>query len=228
MLHAKPDVICLQEAKVDAIHFNAVRGWLRPLGYTGAHPGGKDLLMFWRRGVNIVPFRQDNPHVFQAAIQLSTGRALLRTLHAPSGWTAQIKEDRAQLMDDLACVPDVPNIIDIGDFNDVIESAGGLTAILPSQGTFRKQADACMPWGDRAIDAARVSPSLGHVHIECLGDFVSTQHCPILLRTDCRAVVDSDLFWSKQITVEDRWTDELRLAFDDARLTHDTDRAWAI
>ena len=226
--HAQLDIICRQEAKVDAMHFGAFRAWLRSYGYTGAHPGGNDLLILWRRGLNLVPFRSDNPHVFQAAIQLSSARALLRTLHAPSGWSPLIKEKRLELMDDLACTPAIDNIIDIGDFNDVIESAGGLTAILPPHGTFRRHADPSVPWGDRAIDAARVSPSLGHATIECLGDFVSTQHCPIVLRMTKGAVVDDEFFWSKNVVTEDNWTLNLRNSFDDARLAHDTDRAWSI
>lgn len=84
------------------MHIGAFRAWLWSRGYTGAHPGGNDLLILWRRGLNLVPFRSDNPHVFQAATQLSSGRALLLSLHAPSGLSPLIKEKRLELMDELA------------------------------------------------------------------------------------------------------------------------------
>ena len=50
--HAQPKIICLQEAKVDGMHFGAFRAWLQSHGYTGTHPRGNDFLILWRRCLN--------------------------------------------------------------------------------------------------------------------------------------------------------------------------------
>lgn len=66
--------------------------------------------------------------------------------------------------------------------------------------------------GDRPIDAARVSPLLGHATINCLGDVVSIQHCAMVLRMTKGAVVDVGLL-SRSVSYRHNDTTQNNRAF---------------